>query len=113
MLLGLSAEYWHLACRTSCTSGTKPVHVKSETGSLVADQQDVRQRLNLRWGVMPFLMEFDPNPEANTYKTFNLLKTRQMISPGDLVIVVSDLKPDDGTVVRGIQLRRVPPNSPS
>ena len=77
-------------------------------GCIAADKQDVRQRLNLRWGVIPFLMDFDPNPEANTYKTFNLLKTRTMISPGDLVIVVSDLKPDDGNIVRGIQLRRVP-----
>ena len=73
-----------------------------------ADQQDVRQRLNLRWGVIPFRMDFDPNPEANIYKTFSLLKTRTMINPGDLVIVLSDLKPEDGQIIRSIQLRRVP-----
>ena len=56
-------------------------------------------------------MEFDPNPEQNVYKTFNLLKRRTMISPGDLVIVLSDLKPEDGTIIRSIQIRRVPNGS--
>ena len=73
-----------------------------------ADSQDVRQRLNLRWGVIPFRMDFDVDPERNIRKTFQLLKRRQMVNASDLVIVISDLKPDDGSVVRSIQIRHVP-----
>ena len=35
-----------------------------------ADQQDVRQRMNLRWGVMPFRLDFAANPEENIEITF-------------------------------------------
>ena len=35
-----------------------------------ADQQDVRQRMNLRWGVMPFRLDFAANPEENVDTTF-------------------------------------------
>ena len=35
-----------------------------------ADQQDVRQRMNLRWGVMPFRLDFSGNPEENVDTTF-------------------------------------------
>ncbi|KAL3148513.1 hypothetical protein ABBQ38_013952 [Trebouxia sp. C0009 RCD-2024] len=34
------------------------------------DQQDVRQRMNLRWGVMPFRLDFAANPEENIEITF-------------------------------------------
>lgn len=37
---------------------------------LCADQQDVRQRMNLRWGVMPFRLDFAANPEENIEITF-------------------------------------------
>jgi hypothetical protein len=39
-----------------------------------ADKQDVRQRLNLRWGVMPFRLDFGADPEENVDRTFALLK---------------------------------------
>lgn len=68
----------------------------------------MRQRLNLRWGVIPFRMNFAQDPEENIQKTFQLLKRREMVNPTDLVIVVSDLKPMDGSIVRSIQVRRVP-----
>lgn len=38
--------------------------------ALCADQQDVRQRMNLRWGVMPFRLDFAANPEENIEITF-------------------------------------------
>ena len=87
------------------------------------DSQDVRRRLNLRWGVMPFRLDFSVDPEENVTRTFALLKRREMVSRGDLVVVVSDIRtldqaaeaarasgrPDDGTgVVRSVQVRRVP-----
>lgn len=37
---------------------------------VIADKQDVRTRLNLRWGVMPFRLDFDADPETNVERTF-------------------------------------------
>lgn len=34
------------------------------------DTQEVRQRMNLRWGVIPFRMDFSGNPEENVQRTF-------------------------------------------
>lgn len=74
------------------------------------DSQAVRQRLNLRWGVMPFRLDFSDSPEENVSRTFALLKAREMVSPGDLVVVVSDIRTGGGAVdvVRSVQVRRVP-----
>ena len=93
------------------------------------DSQETRQRLNLRWGVIPFkiVLEAD-NPEANVARTFMLLKRRNLVSTGDLVVVVSDVRSsEEGAagagsqegraevaaesgvgVVRSVQVRRVP-----
>ena len=54
-----------------------------------ADQQDVRVRMNLRWGVMPFRLDFSPEPEQNIQRTFQLLQRRSLVASGDLVVVVS------------------------
>ncbi len=35
-----------------------------------ADKQEVRQRMNLRWGVMPFRLDFEADPEKNIDRTF-------------------------------------------
>ena len=37
-----------------------------------------------------------------------LLKRRDLVKEDDLVIVVSDIRPDDQSVVRSVQIRRVP-----
>lgn len=37
-----------------------------------------------------------------------LLKRRDLVKEGDLVVVVSDIRPDDQSVVRSVQIRRVP-----
>ena len=73
-----------------------------------ADKQDTRQRLNLRWGVMPFRMDLQADPDANVDRTFALLKRRDLVQPGDLVIVVSDIRPPNEGVVRSVQIRHVP-----
>eukprot|EP00210_Caulerpa_lentillifera_P005663 g5416.t1 len=74
------------------------------------DNQAIRRRLNLRWGVCPFLMEFDPSPEKNVQRTFKFLKYRTLVAPNDLVIVVSDIRATDiiRSHVRSVQIRSVP-----
>eukprot|EP00884_Botryococcus_braunii_P014952 jgi/Botrbrau1/23458/Bobra.106_1s0014.1 len=72
------------------------------------DKQDVRQRLNLRWGVMPFRLEFSQDPEENVQRTFSLLKRRDLIKEDDLVVILSDIRSPETKVVRSVQIRRVP-----
>jgi pyruvate kinase len=72
------------------------------------DSQEVRQHLNMRWGVMPFRLDFEADPEANVSRTFSLLKARDLVKAGDLVIVVSDIRPENQDVVRSAQIRKVP-----
>lgn len=38
----------------------------------------------------------------------SLLKVRELVKPGDLVVVVSDIRPPGQDVVRSAQIRRVP-----
>ncbi|KAK9806482.1 hypothetical protein WJX73_001862 [Symbiochloris irregularis] len=72
------------------------------------DKQEVRTRMNLRWGVMPFRLDFDADPERNVERTFQLLKRRGLVHAGDLVVVVSDLRPSGDGPVRTAQIRHVP-----
>jgi pyruvate kinase len=71
------------------------------------DAPDVRRRLSLRWGVVPLLMRFEEDPEANVRRSFEALVSRGLLSSGDLVVVVSDLRPENN-IIRSVQVRRVP-----
>ncbi|KAM1171963.1 hypothetical protein TB2_021802 [Malus domestica] len=76
-------------CRPDC-----PIFAFTNTTS-------VRRRLNLQWGLIPFRVSFSDDMESNLNKTFSLLKARNLIKSGDLVIAVSD-------VLQCIQVMNVP-----
>jgi len=80
------------------------------------DDQRIRLRLAMRWGVIPFRLDFSDDPETNVLRTFELLKRRELVNPGDVVVVVSDIiakqegpfgRADAGTV-SSVQVRNVP-----
>ena len=72
------------------------------------DSEDVRIILNLLWGVIPFGMSITQDMEHNLEITFSLLKARNIIKGGDLIIVVSDLAPSsEMKMVQSIQVRRI------
>eukprot|EP00879_Flechtneria_rotunda_P014633 GHRR01015292.1.p1 GENE.GHRR01015292.1~~GHRR01015292.1.p1 ORF type:complete len:163 (+),score=13.56 GHRR01015292.1:978-1466(+) len=71
------------------------------------DDQAVRRRLNMRWGVMPFWTPFCTDNEENVKRTFDLMKARRFVRAGDLVVVVSDLRPREEDIIRSVQVRRV------
>jgi hypothetical protein len=56
---------------------------------------------------MPFRMVFSSDSEENVQRTFRLLKARRLVKEGDLVVVVSDLRPKDEDIIRSVQIRRV------
>ncbi|KAJ7979961.1 Pyruvate kinase family protein [Quillaja saponaria] len=76
-------------CRPDC-----PIFAFTTTPS-------VRRRLNLQWGLIPFRLSFSDDMDSNLNKTFSLLKARNLIKSGDLVIAVSDL-------LQSIQVMNVP-----
>ncbi|POO02051.1 Pyruvate kinase [Trema orientale] len=76
-------------CRPDC-----PIFAFTSTTS-------VRRRLNLQWGLIPFRLSFSDDMESNLNKTFSLLKARNLIKSGDLVIAVSDM-------LQSIQVMYVP-----
>ncbi|XP_022727800.1 pyruvate kinase isozyme A, chloroplastic-like isoform X1 [Durio zibethinus] len=61
----------------------------------------IRRCLNLRWGLIPFRLDFSDDVDSNLNRTFSLLKARGMINSGDFIIVVSD-------VMQSIQAIKVP-----
>ncbi|ESW15886.1 hypothetical protein PHAVU_007G110900 [Phaseolus vulgaris] len=76
-------------CRPDC-----PIFAFTTTSS-------VRRRLNLQWGLIPFRLSFSDDMESNLNRTFALLKARNLIKSGDLVIAVSDM-------LQSIQVMNVP-----
>ncbi|KAL6192201.1 hypothetical protein ACLB2K_038587 [Fragaria x ananassa] len=76
-------------CRPDC-----PIFAFTNTTS-------VRRRLNLQWGLIPFRVTFSDDMESNLHKTFSLLKAKNLIKSGDLVIAVSD-------ILQSIQVMNVP-----
>lgn len=48
-----------------------------------------------------------PLPQDNVARAFELMKQRGFVRPGNLVVVVSDLRPRDDEIFRSVQVRRV------
>jgi pyruvate kinase len=74
------------------------------------EEQSVRLRMDLKWGVIPFRMDFGEDLESNLQRTFALLKARGMVQSGNLVVAVSDvLSPlQSGEILQSIQVRKIP-----
>eukprot|EP00475_Leptophrys_vorax_P040523 TRINITY_DN7521_c0_g2_i1.p1 TRINITY_DN7521_c0_g2~~TRINITY_DN7521_c0_g2_i1.p1 ORF type:complete len:375 (-),score=14.42 TRINITY_DN7521_c0_g2_i1:1014-2138(-) len=74
--------------------------------------QEVRQHMNLYWGLIPFVLELADDMEHNMQRSFNLLKARGMLESGDLVVVVSDVSGQEESdaktgAMQWVQVRRV------
>jgi pyruvate kinase len=75
------------------------------------ESKEVRRRLNLSWGLIPFRIEFSDDMESTLRRTFALLKKRGMMKSGDLVVAVSDIAPTGNVqqdVQQSIQVRKIP-----
>ena len=45
--------------------------------------------------------------QENVRRTFSLMSQRGFVRAGDLVVMVTDLRPAEGDIVRSVQVRRV------
>ena len=64
----------------------------------------VRRRLAIHWGVQAFIIKFSKSPETTISRAIKLLSKENKISPGERVIVVSDILAD-GKFVETVQVR--------
>ena len=60
----------------------------------------MRKQLNLRWGLIPFRLNFSEDMDSNLGRTLALLKIRGMVKSGDRIVAVSDM-------LQSIQVRTV------
>jgi pyruvate kinase len=70
------------------------------------DDEAVFQNLLMYWGVEPFLMGFDDEPEETVQHAFSRLKSRGWVEPRDNMVVVSNVLAGS-KVIDSIQLRTV------
>ncbi|KAF5731865.1 pyruvate kinase isozyme A chloroplastic-like [Tripterygium wilfordii] len=73
------------------------------------NDESTQKALNLRWGVIPILVDLSDDMEANISKTIDLIKTKGMIKDGDSVMLVSDLTQTSATSTasQAIQVKTV------
>ncbi|KAJ1402835.1 Pyruvate/Phosphoenolpyruvate kinase-like domain superfamily [Sesbania bispinosa] len=57
------------------------------------NDESTRMALNLQWGVVPLLVDLSDDAESNISKSVQLMKSKELISKGDVVLVVSDVAP--------------------
>jgi pyruvate kinase len=68
------------------------------------NSSQVRRRLAIYWGVQAFIVKFSQEPETTISRAIQLLTDKNIVGPGDRVIVVSDILAG-GTFVETVQVR--------
>jgi len=76
-----------------------PIHV-------FTDNPRLQRKLQMRWGLDPFLMDFSEDPEITLTQAIERLKQTGRVSPGDCLVAVTNALARD-KVVESIQLREV------
>lgn len=77
------------------------------TTAATPEEDHVRRKTNMRWGVCPFRFDFTDDVETNIRLAFTFLKARGLAADGDRVVMVSDLQPSPGETVRSVQVRTI------
>ena len=70
------------------------------------NSEQVRNQLNLLWGVAPFVIEFSDDPEATILRAQKLLRERGMLNKGDQIVIISDILARD-KLINAVQMRLV------
>ena len=70
------------------------------------NNEQVRNQLNLLWGVAPFVIEFSDDPETTILRAENLLRENGLLAKGDQVVIISDILARD-KLINAVQMRLV------
>jgi pyruvate kinase len=71
------------------------------------DKPILHKQLDLLWGIEPFLIPFDDDPEITVQQAFRVLKEANWVNPGDWQVVVMNILTLSGKMVDSIQMRQV------
>ncbi|GKV26547.1 hypothetical protein SLEP1_g35831 [Rubroshorea leprosula] len=95
-------KYGHMASLLSRNRPCPPIFA-------FTNDSDTRMALNLQWGVIPLLVDLSDDMEGNISRTMGLMKTKGMVEPRDVVLVVSDLTPTipNSSAFQAIQVKEV------
>jgi pyruvate kinase len=83
------------------TSNLRPEHA---TIFAFTPSEEVRRQLALCWGVCPVRIKFSDDPNATIEAAEKYLREANLTSPGDNLVIISDLRAGD-TLVDTVQLR--------
>jgi pyruvate kinase len=70
------------------------------------NSEQVRNQLNLLWGVAPFVIEFSDDPETTILRAESLLREQGLLAKGDQVVIISDILARD-KLINAVQMRLV------
>ena len=71
------------------------------------DNFDLFRSLLILWGIEPFHMDFDEDPEVTITNALAMLKKRPWVAPGDNIVIITNVLSGDN-VIDSVQLRRAP-----
>nr|CAD1828234.1 unnamed protein product [Ananas comosus var. bracteatus] len=98
-------KHGHMASLLSSNRPNPPIFA-------FTDNANARKSMNLYWGVIPIQLPLLDDMEENIKQTFNLMKSRNTVKPGDLVLVVSDSDLHGPfpapSVFQSVQVRTIP-----
>jgi pyruvate kinase len=70
------------------------------------DDEALFRQLLLPWGVEPFLMQFNDDPEETILNAMAYLKRREWCGPGEWVVVITNALAHQ-KIIDSIQLRQI------
>ena len=70
------------------------------------DDENVFRGLLMEWGIEPFLIDFDADPETTIETAFHYLLRRNWVRPGDLLIVITNVLARD-KIIDSTQIRTI------
>ncbi|KAL2324302.1 hypothetical protein Fmac_023360 [Flemingia macrophylla] len=73
------------------------------------NDESTRMALTLQWGVVPLMVDLSEDAEFNISRSVQLMKSKGLISQGDVVLVVSDVAPTRSTPMafQSIQVKTI------
>ncbi|MCA9118807.1 MAG: pyruvate kinase [Planctomycetaceae bacterium] len=71
------------------------------------DDENVFKRMLMLWGVEPFLMELDEDPEQTIVNAFDYLKRSEWAIAGDPMIVITNVLGKGAKIIDSLQVREI------
>lgn len=71
------------------------------------DDELVFKRMLMLWGVEPFLMELDADPEQTILNAFDYLKRSEWAQMGDPMIVITNVLGKEAKIIDSLQVREI------